>query len=166
MERTNGIENELIEGRNAITEALRAGRPIDKIFISGGDGDRTLGFISTIAREKGITVVECDRRKLDSMSETHAHQGVIALAAVAIMPTRRYINGVMPIYWWAHTSSSSPKTRANGILLYPSSYRYVIAIIMHIIRSGPRFLNVIRFTTESCAKKQTANNKSTLLKLI
>ena len=60
MEHTNGIENELIEGRNAITEALRAGRPIDKIYIAGGDGDRTLGFISTVAREKGITVVECD----------------------------------------------------------------------------------------------------------
>ncbi len=82
MERTNGIENELIEGRNAITEALRAGRPIDKIFLSGSSGDRTLGFISTIAREKGITVVECDRRKLDNMSTTHAHQGVIAVCAV------------------------------------------------------------------------------------
>ena len=52
MEHTNGIENELIEGRNAITEALRAGRPIDKIYIAGGDGDRTLGFISTVARDK------------------------------------------------------------------------------------------------------------------
>ena len=82
MEHTNGIENELIEGRNAITEALRAGRPIDKIYIAGGDGDRTLGFISTVAKDRGITVVECDRRKLDAMSETHAHQGVIAVCAV------------------------------------------------------------------------------------
>lgn len=82
MDHEKGIENELIEGRNAITEALRAGRPIDKIFLAGGDGDRTLGFISTIAREKGITVVECDRRKLDSMSVTHAHQGAIAVCAV------------------------------------------------------------------------------------
>ena len=82
MEHEKGIENELIEGRNAITEALRADRPIDKIFVAGGEGDRTLGFISTIAREKGITVVECDRRKLDGMSVTHAHQGVIAVCAV------------------------------------------------------------------------------------
>ena len=82
MEHEKGIENELIEGRNAITEALRADRPIDKIFVAGGERDRTLGFISTIAREKGITVVECDRRKLDGMSVTHAHQGVIAVCAV------------------------------------------------------------------------------------
>ena len=82
MEHRNGIENELIEGRNAITEALRAGRPIDKIYLAGGENDRALGFISTIAREKGIAVVECDRRKLDAMSVTHAHQGVIAVCAV------------------------------------------------------------------------------------
>ena len=82
MDHKNGIENELIEGRNAVTEALRAGRPIDKIYLSGGDGDRAIGFISTVARDKGISVVECDRRKLDAMSETHAHQGVIAVCAV------------------------------------------------------------------------------------
>ena len=82
MEQSRGLENELIEGRNAVTEALRAGRPIDKILIAGGDTDRGLGFISTVAREKGITVVECDRRKLDSMSVTHAHQGIIAICAV------------------------------------------------------------------------------------
>ena len=82
MEQSRGIENELIEGRNAVTEALRASRPIDKILIAGGDTDRALGFISTVAREKGITVVECDRRKLDSMSVTHAHQGIIAICAV------------------------------------------------------------------------------------
>ncbi len=82
MEQSRGIENELIEGRNAVTEALRAGRPIDKILIAGGDTDRALGFISTVAREKGITVVECDRRKLDGMSVTHAHQGIIAICAV------------------------------------------------------------------------------------
>lgn len=82
MEFANGIENELVEGRNAITEALRAGRAIDKIYIAGGEVDRTLSFIAAAARDKGITVVECDRRKLDSMSETHAHQGVIAVCAV------------------------------------------------------------------------------------
>lgn len=82
MEQKAGIENELIEGRNAVTEALRAGRPIDKIYIASGDTDRTLGFISTIARDKGISVTECDRRKLDAMSQTHAHQGVVAVCAV------------------------------------------------------------------------------------
>ena len=72
----------IIEGRNAVIEALRAGASIDKIFIQKGETDKTLGHIASTARSKGVVVVECDRRKLDGMSRTHAHQGVIALAAV------------------------------------------------------------------------------------
>ena len=81
-ETDNEIKNDIIEGRNAVIEALRAGRAIDKIFIAKGDVDKTLGHIASKAREKGIVVVEADRRKLDFMSKTHAHQGVVALAAV------------------------------------------------------------------------------------
>ena len=76
------LKNDIIEGRNAVIEALRAGRAIDKIFIAKGDVDKTLGHIASKARAAGIVVVEADRRKLDYMSQTHAHQGVIALAAV------------------------------------------------------------------------------------
>ena len=73
---------DLIEGRNAVIEALRAGRTIDKIFIQKGETDKTLGHIASKARDAGIVVVDADKRKLDAMSQTHAHQGVIALAAV------------------------------------------------------------------------------------
>ena len=74
------LQNEQIEGRNAVIEALRAGRPIDKVFIARGDVDKTLGHIASKARDAGVVVVEADRRKLDFMSRTKAHQGVIALA--------------------------------------------------------------------------------------
>ncbi|MBS7403185.1 MAG: 23S rRNA (guanosine(2251)-2'-O)-methyltransferase RlmB [Oscillospiraceae bacterium] len=73
---------DVIEGRNAVIEALRAGRTIDKIFIQKGETDKTLGHIASKARDAGIVVVDADKRKLDSMSLTHSHQGVIALAAV------------------------------------------------------------------------------------
>ena len=82
MENENGIRNELIEGRNAVIEALRAGRALDKLYINKGEVDKTLGHIASRAREAGVVVVECDRRKLDFMSQTHAHQGVIAVCAV------------------------------------------------------------------------------------
>ena len=72
----------IIEGRNAVTEALRAGVAIDKIFIAKGETDRTLGHIASTARAAGVVVVDADRRKLDHMSRTHSHQGVIALASV------------------------------------------------------------------------------------
>ena len=72
----------VIEGRNAVIEALRAGTAIDKIYLAKGETDAALGHIASTARSKGVVVVEADRRKLDAMSLTHAHQGVIALAAV------------------------------------------------------------------------------------
>jgi len=73
----------VIEGRNAVIEALRAGINIDKVFIVKGETDSTHRFIASSAREAGATVVEVDKRKLDSMSRTHAHQGVIAMAGYA-----------------------------------------------------------------------------------
>ena len=73
-------ENQL-EGRNAIGEALKAGRTIDKLFIASGDTDKGLQRLAAQAREAGAVVVPVDRRKLDLMSYTRSHQGVIALAA-------------------------------------------------------------------------------------
>ena len=72
----------VIEGRNEVIEALRAGTAIDKIYLAKGDTDSALGHIANTARANGVVVVNADRRKLDEMSRTHAHQGVIAVAAV------------------------------------------------------------------------------------
>ncbi len=78
----NSPADGIIEGRNAVIEALRAGTAMDKVYIAKGETDATLGHIASTARGKGIVVVEADRRKLDAMSVTHSHQGVIAVAAV------------------------------------------------------------------------------------
>ena len=74
------VEGQL-EGRNALQEALRSGRTIDKVFIADGDTDKGLQRLAAQAKEAGAVVVPVDRRKLDAMSYTHAHQGVITLAA-------------------------------------------------------------------------------------
>ena len=74
------IEGQL-EGRNALTEALKAGRPIDKVFIADGDTDKGLQRLAAQAKDAGAVIVPVDRRKLDMMSTTRSHQGVIALAA-------------------------------------------------------------------------------------
>lgn len=71
-----------IEGRNPVLEALRAGRTINKILVSKGDKEGSIRQIIALAREKGIIIQEVARAKLDSMSHTHAHQGVIAYASV------------------------------------------------------------------------------------
>ena len=79
-EREEAPEN-MLEGRNAVTEALSAGRTIDKLFVADGDTDRALGRICAMAKQAGAVVVPTDRRKLDYMSATGAHQGVIAMVA-------------------------------------------------------------------------------------
>ena len=79
---SNAEENEnQIEGRNALTEALRSGRTIDKVFIAAGETDRALQKLAADAKEAGAVVVPVDRRKLDFRSQSHSHQGVIALVA-------------------------------------------------------------------------------------
>ena len=70
-----------LEGRNAVTEALKAGRTIDKVFIADGEIDRGLQRLAAECREAGAVIVPVDRRKLDMMSTTRSHQGIIAQAA-------------------------------------------------------------------------------------
>lgn len=73
-----------LEGRNALQEALKSGRTVDKVFIAAGETDRALQRLAAEAKEAGAVVVPVDRRKLDAMSFTRAHQGVIALVAAHI----------------------------------------------------------------------------------
>ena len=78
---------DIIEGRNAVLEAIKAGLPLDKVFIAKGEVDSNLRYIASLARESGSVVVEVDKRKLDSMSMTKSphgvksHQGVMAVSA-------------------------------------------------------------------------------------
>lgn len=74
------MENK-IEGRNAVLEALRARKPIDKLYVLDGCPD---GPVRTIIREakKGDTIINyVKKERLDQLSETGHHQGVIAMAA-------------------------------------------------------------------------------------
>lgn len=70
-----------IEGRNAVLEAFRSGKPIDKVYVLDGCQD---GPVRTIVREakKYDTILNfVDKERLDQLSETKKHQGVIAVAA-------------------------------------------------------------------------------------
>lgn len=73
------LREDLIEGRNAVIEALKSDRTIEYILISKGDMVGSISVVLALAKEKGIVTKEVDRRKLDEMSQTSAHQGVIAI---------------------------------------------------------------------------------------
>jgi len=75
------VNENLIEGRNAVMEAFRAGKPIDKLFVLNGCQD---GAVRSIVREakKHDTIIQfVEKERLSQLSETGRHQGVVAFAA-------------------------------------------------------------------------------------
>ncbi|MCH5275927.1 MAG: 23S rRNA (guanosine(2251)-2'-O)-methyltransferase RlmB [Lachnospiraceae bacterium] len=76
-----GVEEFTIEGRNAVMEAYRAGKPIDKLFLLDGCQDGPIMSIKREAKKADTFVKYVTKERLDQMSETGKHQGVIAYAA-------------------------------------------------------------------------------------
>lgn len=74
--------SEWIEGRNAVLEALRSGRSVDKLFILDGCQDGPVRTILREAKKKDTIITFVQKERLDQLSETGAHQGVIAQTAV------------------------------------------------------------------------------------
>ncbi len=74
-------ESGRIEGKNSVLEALKSDHPINKLYLEKGSKDSGLDRIYAVARNKGIVVTYLDKSRLDSMSVTRNHQGVIADAA-------------------------------------------------------------------------------------
>lgn len=71
----------LFIGRNAVTELLKSGRTVDRIYIQREDTRGPLTPLRALAAEKGVPLIETDVRKLAAMSGGGVHQGVIAVAA-------------------------------------------------------------------------------------
>lgn len=73
---------DIIAGRNAVSEALKSGRPIDSLYVQKGEKSGSLGALIARAKEAGAAVKEADPRKLSAMCSGANHQGVVAVAAV------------------------------------------------------------------------------------
>ena len=91
--------SEQIEGRNPVLEAMRAGKSIDKLFLLDGCMDGPIRTIAREAKKHDTLVTYVTRERLDQMSETGAHQGVIAQAAA---------------YEYAEVEDILAKARAKG----------------------------------------------------
>ena len=76
-----GYQECTIEGRNAVIEAFRSGRTIDKLFVLDGCQDGPVMTIKREARKHDVVLKYVTKERLDQMSETGRHQGVIAYAA-------------------------------------------------------------------------------------
>ncbi len=100
----NSIEEreDILEGRNPVFEALKSGRQIDKILIAKSDNKGSITRIIALAKEKRILISEVERSKLDAISQTGAHQGIIAYVAAAT-----YVS-VQDIIDYAHECNEPP----------------------------------------------------------
>ncbi len=96
------VREDLIEGRNAVIEALKSDRTIESVLVAKGDVVGSISVVLAIAKEKGIVIKEVDRKKLDSMSVTGSHQGVIAI----VTPYKYF--GVEEILAYAEEKGEKP----------------------------------------------------------
>lgn len=73
--------NDYIEGRNPVIEALKSGREIEKLFIEDGSKTGSINEIKKLAKSRGIVIQYIHKNKLNQMSSTSSHQGVIAVSS-------------------------------------------------------------------------------------
>ena len=81
MEQENRFEETMIEGRNAVLEAFRSGKTVDKLFVLDGCQDGPVKTITREAKKQNTIIHYVAKERLDQLSETGKHQGVIAYAA-------------------------------------------------------------------------------------
>ena len=74
----DGEATSKVEGRNAVIELLKSDREVNKVLIAKGDRQGSINDIIKLCKEKGIVFQEVEKAKLDEITETNHHQGVIA----------------------------------------------------------------------------------------
>lgn len=75
------LPGDVLVGRNAVTEALKSGRGINKLWIASGDREGSVAEIAALAKERGIVVQYVERAKIEALAGGHRHQGVLAYVA-------------------------------------------------------------------------------------
>lgn len=75
------LPDDVLVGRNAVTEALKSGRGINKLWIASGDREGSVAEIAALAKERSIVVQYVERAKIEALAGGHRHQGVLAYVA-------------------------------------------------------------------------------------
>lgn len=75
------LPDDVLVGRNAVTEALKSGRGINKLWIASGDREGSVSEIAALAKERDIVVQYVERAKIEALAGGHRHQGVLAYVA-------------------------------------------------------------------------------------
>ena len=130
----------LIEGRNAVTEALRAGTPIDKIFIARGETDKTLGHIASTARAAGVVVAKA-RSASVGVGAYKTSAGAVMHIPIAQVPNlARAVEELQRAGFWACAATEHAE---QDVWHAPMGGR--LALVM-----GPEGEGISRLVAEKC----------------
>jgi 23S rRNA (guanosine2251-2'-O)-methyltransferase len=102
LDERNEIPENAVVGRNAVSELLKSGRAVDKIFVKDGVWEGSIKEIVAYAKERKVPVVSCGKSKLDKLAPGMAHQGIIAFA-----PEKEYCS-VDDIIEYARSKNEEP----------------------------------------------------------
>ena len=141
-----------IEGRNAVIEAYRAGRPIDKLFILDGCQDGPILTIKREAKAKQTPVKFVTKERLDQLSETGKHQGVIAYAAAYEYATVEEIldnarkKGEAPFLFLLDNIEDPHNLGAHGVIVPKNRAAGLTAVVAKTSAGALNFTPVARVT--------------------
>ena len=74
---------DIIAGRNAVSELIKSGRPLDTVYITSGEKVGSINKIIAMAKQNGAVIKQVDERKLDFMANGVSHQGIVCVVAAA-----------------------------------------------------------------------------------
>lgn len=164
-----------LEGRNVVTEALSSGRKIKKLIIdSGGVTNPKVANIVKLADKKKIHIVYKDRKKLNKMSKTHAHQGVIAIAfekeklKLLQLIDDIYASGKDPFFVMIDDLTYEQNLGAiartaysagvDAIIVSHGGAAEVTSVVSHISAGATEYIPIINESLYSAIKKLKENN--------
>ncbi|MCL2407579.1 MAG: 23S rRNA (guanosine(2251)-2'-O)-methyltransferase RlmB [Defluviitaleaceae bacterium] len=170
----NEQENMILEGRNAITEALRGGRPIDKILVKSGDVEGSIRALAAKAKDAGILVSFVPKAEIDRLSETGRHQGIVAICAAHEYATlegilnlakeRRedpfviILDGVTDPHNLGAIIRSAEAAGAHGVVIPKRRSASLTAVVMRVSAGAAEHLPVARVTNISNTIKELKKN--------
>lgn len=164
-----------LEGRNVVTEALASGRKIKKLLVdSGGVSNPKVANILELAEKKKIHIVYKDRKKLDKISKTHAHQGVIAIAfekdklKLLQLIDEIYASGRDPFFVMIDDLTYEQNLGAiartaysagvDAIIVSHGGAAEVTSVVSHISAGATEYIPIINESLYSAIKKLKENN--------
>lgn len=157
---------DMVEGRQPVLECLRSGQAVNQLYVAQGSNQGSIRQIIQLAREQNIVVKEVPRSVLDSMSQTHNHQGVIAyispiqyielddLLALNKPPYYLVLAGIEDPHNLGSLIRSAEACGFSGVIIPKRRATAVTPVVVKASAGAAAHLPIVRVTNLTAALKQ------------